>query len=52
MAKFDIAPFALPRCSPGEYWFEEARDIENMVLTFRGAVPAGLEVHYKHQRWP
>ena len=28
MRKFDIAPFALPNCASGEYWFEESREIQ------------------------
>lgn len=48
----DIAPFALPNTPPGEVRFEEPRDIREVAVTFRGAPPPSMEVHYLHKTWP
>ena len=52
MKKFDIAPFALPNCPPGEIWFEESRDIQEVVLQFRDKVPRQMGVRYLQDKWP
>ncbi len=52
MKKFDIAPFALPNCPPGEIWFEESRDIQEVVVQFRDTVPRQIGVHYLQDKWP
>ncbi|MEK7475764.1 MAG: hypothetical protein AAB152_09040 [Candidatus Coatesbacteria bacterium] len=50
--RFDIAPFALPGCAPGETRFEEARDIVAVEAAFRGPVPAGIGLSYMQRTWP
>lgn len=52
MQKMDIAPFALPRCPPGELWFEEPRDIESLVMDLRKAGTARIRVSYRRNKWP
>ena len=52
MEKFDIAPFVLPNCVPGEVRFEEPRDVESLRLRFRGPVPRTLGIQYLQSRWP
>jgi len=48
----DIARFALPNTPTGEVRFEEPRDIREIVVTFRGTPPLGLDVHYLQKTWP
>ena len=50
--RFDIAPFALPNCAPGEYRFEEPRDIATLVVRFRGRAPERIGVRYLRKTWP
>lgn len=52
MDTFDIAPFALPNCEPGEYRFEEPRDINRLRVRFRGQIPASINVYYLRKTWP
>ena len=52
MEEFDIAPFALPNCAPGEFRFEEPRDVECLRVRFRAAVPRTLGIQYLQSRWP
>lgn len=52
MKPFDIAPFSLPNCGPGEFRFEEPRDIRQIVLTFRKQIPRSTAVHYLQDKWP
>ncbi|MHB0874693.1 MAG: hypothetical protein ACYC5O_01485 [Anaerolineae bacterium] len=49
---FDIAPFALPNCAPGEVRFEDPRDIHEVRVTFRGEAPGGVGVSYLRRYWP
>ena len=49
---FDIAPFSLPNCAPGEVRFEEARDIIAVEISFRGPVPPSLGLSYMQKTWP
>lgn len=49
---FDIVPFALPDCEPGEVRFEEPRDIREIVVGFRGPPPVRLAVRYLRKTWP
>ena len=56
-AAFDIAPFGLPNCGPGEVrsgelLFEEPRDIVRVVVTFSGSAPAHPGLSYLVKRWP
>jgi hypothetical protein len=52
LKKFDIAPFALPNCPPGEIWFEESRDIQEVAVQFRDKVSRKLAVRYLQDKWP
>ena len=52
MEDFDIAPFALPNCAPGEFRFEEPRDVVCLRLRFREVVPRTLGIQYLQSRWP
>jgi hypothetical protein len=52
MDRFDISPFALPNCEPGEYRFEEPRDIQQLRVRFRGQIPEVLKVYYLRKTWP
>ena len=52
MKKFDILPFALPNCPPGEFWFEESRDIREVVVQFSNTVPRQIGVRYLQDKWP
>ena len=52
MRKFDIAPFALPNGPEGEYWFEESRDIEEVVVTFKERPPGKIALFYMQDKWP
>jgi hypothetical protein len=52
MDRFDISPFALPNCEPGEYRFEEPRDIKQLRVRFRGQIPGVLNVYYLRKTWP
>jgi len=49
---FDIAPYALPNCGAGEIYFEEPRDIDRIVLSFRGDPPKDSAVFYLQRTWP
>lgn len=49
---FDIAPFALPGAAPGEFRFEEPRDIAQLIVRFHDAPPPRLAVHYLRHTWP
>ena len=51
-AGFDIAPFALPNNGPEEIRFEEARDVERVVIDFDGASPSRLGLSYWQKVWP
>ena len=51
-ALFDIAPYALPNCEPGEIRFEEPRDIECVEVAFAGKAPADVELQYLRKVWP
>ena len=48
---FDIAPFALPNCPPGEIRFEEPRDIQRVAIVFKGA-PSDVGLQYLQHHWP
>jgi hypothetical protein len=52
MIKFDILPFALPNCPPGEFWFEESREIHEVVVQFKTTVPRQIGVYYLQDKWP
>jgi len=52
MLGFDIAPFALPNCGPGEVRFEEVRDIRKIVVTFTGSPPQNIALSYLQKTWP
>lgn len=52
MQQFDIAPFALPNCEPGEYRFEEPRDICALRVRFHTQVPSSINVYYLRKEWP
>ena len=52
MKRFDISPFRLPNDPPGEYRFEEPRDIAGLEVTFRNKAPRSLRVHYLRNKWP
>ena len=52
MKNFDITPFALPNSPPGEFWFEESRDIQEVVVQFRETVPRQMGVRYLQDKWP
>jgi len=52
MRKFDISPFALPNGPPGEYWFEESRDVQEVVVSFKERVPRKIGVYYLQDKWP
>ena len=49
---FDISPFVLPDCAPGEYCFEETRDIREVAVTFRGRPPSSVGLSYMKNTWP
>ncbi len=50
--RFDISPFALPNCAPGEIRFEEPRDIREIEFEIEGPLPAGFGVSYLSKTWP
>ena len=52
MKKIDIGCFRLPRTPVEEVWFEEPRDIERVVVTFKGVAPAGVKLFYLRKNWP
>ena len=52
MKDFDITPFALPNSLPGEFWFEESRDIQEVMVQFRETVPRQMGVRYLQDKWP
>ena len=52
MKLFDIGPFALPNCEPGEVRFEALRDIARVEVAFRGKPPAKLSLSYLRRYWP
>ena len=52
MTRFDIAPFALPNCAPGEVRFEEPRGITEVEVEFKGKVPSGAGISYLRKTWP
>lgn len=49
---FDIAPFALPNCGPGEVRFEEPRDVAKVIVTFNKNAPARIGLSYLQKTWP
>jgi len=49
---FDIAPFSLPNCEPGEVRFEEPREITEVVVEFSGAAPPRVGLSYLQKTWP
>ncbi|MCS7310150.1 MAG: hypothetical protein NZ741_08015 [Armatimonadetes bacterium] len=52
MSPFDITPFALPNTAPGEYRFEEPRDLTQIRIHFHNRAPDEVEVHYLRKTWP
>jgi len=52
MNKIDIGRFRLPNTPVEEVWFEEPRDIERVVVTFKGAAPGGAKLFYLRKTWP
>ncbi len=52
MKKFDIIPFALPNSPAGETWFEESRDIQEVVVQFRERIPRRIRLRYWQNTWP
>ncbi len=52
MNQLDIAPFALPNHPKGEMRFEDARDIERVVVTFSKAAPKRCGLSYLQKTWP
>jgi len=52
MNKIDIGRFRLPNTPVQEVRFEEPRDIERVVVTFKGAAPAGAKLLYLRKTWP
>jgi hypothetical protein len=49
---FNIHSFSLPNSFGNEIRFEEPRDIAEIALAFRGAVPRKIEVEYLQRSWP
>ena len=49
---FDVAPFTLPNCSPGEIRFEETRDVVAVELRLDGPAPDALGLSYLQENWP
>ena len=47
----DIAPFALPGTPANEVRFEEPREIREVVVTLKSAVPGDLGLSYLHKNW-
>lgn len=52
MTAFDIAPFALPNCEPGEIRFEEPRDITAVWVMFKEKAPRDIDLYYLRKTWP
>ena len=52
MRYFDIEPFALPNCEPGQVRFEEPRDIAALDVTFKEDVSGDLGLSYLCRTWP
>jgi hypothetical protein len=52
MKPFDVAPFGLPNCAPGEVRFEEPRDVRQVLVTFAGGPPRRLGLSYLQKTWP
>ncbi len=52
MQGFDITPYALPGETPGEFIFEEPRDIRCVRVRYRGKPPAAAGFSYLQQTWP
>ncbi len=52
MPGFDVAPFVLPNCPPGEFRFEETRDVEAVEVTFGGPGPDNPGLSYVQENWP
>ncbi len=52
MPAFDVAPFGLPNCPPGEIRFEETRDIVAVDLALDGAAAEALGLSYLQEHWP
>lgn len=52
MKPFDISSFALPNCEPGEFRFEEPRDIREIALRFTEQLPRKINVDYLRDKWP
>jgi hypothetical protein len=49
---FDVAPFVLPNCPPGEIRFEETRDLEAVEVTLDGPTPDDPGLSYLQENWP
>ena len=49
---FNIVPFSLPNCEPGEIRFEEPREITRVVVEFMGKAPARIGLSYLQKTWP
>jgi len=49
---FDIAPFGLPNCAPGEIRFDDPRDIEAITVRFDKPVTRPVRVEYLRKAWP
>ena len=52
MNKIDIARFRLPNTPVEEVRFEQPRDIQRVVVTFKGAAPGGVKLSYLRNTWP
>ncbi len=52
VSRFDIRAFALPNTPAGEVWFEQVRDITEVVVRVRGVVPGRVGLSYRRHQWP
>jgi hypothetical protein len=52
LKKFNIQPFALPNTPANEIWFEQPRDITEVVIQLRRQVPKEVGLSYSKKYWP
>ncbi len=51
-SNFDIGPFSLPNCAPGEIRFEEPHDITKVAIIFKSRTPDNIGLSYLRKCWP
>lgn len=51
-SRLNVAPFALPNTPANEIWFEQARDIQELLVRFKAGPDRVPGLSYRRKYWP